>query len=1057
MQWLAELCIRRPIFGWVLTIIILVVGGAAYSGLGVDQFPKVDLPIVIITTVLPGSGARDMESDVSDKIEEAVNTVGGIDELRSISAEGVSQVVVTFVLEKNADVGVQEIRDAVNRVLPDLPAGIDPPTVSKLDPDASPILYIALRAPGKPVRDVTEFADKKIRRDFETVLGVGQVKLIGGVSRQVNVRVKAERLRSYGLTIQDLSQAISSQNLTVPGGTIESGGDRLTLRVDGRVKSASDLERLVLRDKNGGMIRVEDVATVEDAAEEPASAARWNGESTVVLAVRKQSGSNTITVVDSIREKIEDLKAKLPNGYSIEVLRDNSGSIRTGTEGVKEHLILGALLAALVVLLFLGNARSTLIAAFAIPTSIIGTFAVMAFQGYTLNVITLLALALAVGIVIDDAIVVLENIFSFIEKRGYSPVRAAREGTKEIGPAVLATTLSLVAVFLPVAFLGGIPGRFLASFGVTMSVSIAVSLFVSFTLTPMLASQWLKLAKHVPGAKRPILERAVDVFYKPLERGYLWLLAGAMKRRWIVVIACVVSLGGCFPLAGKAKTGFLPDDDKAQFEVVLRAPEGTGLRATELEAERMARALRAMPEVTGTLVTVGADEQKTQNQGSIYVALSAPDARKNSQSQVMNIAREKIVPLAPKGYRVSLALVSDFGGGGMQSAKIQYYLKARNLDELTAKSTELLSEFRKIPGAVDVDSNVYPGKPEIVVRIDRDRAADLGVNLADAAGTLRTFVEGEEISRFSEGGEQFDIHLRSVASDRVDEASLRELPMRSAKLGSVPLGQIATLVRSEGPSVINRLGRQRVVQFFANAAPGYSEGGIGTQMQNLVKAKNLPADFKFEPAGQTKEMAKLAKGFLFAMLMAFVFMYLILAAQFNSWLHPVTILSSLPLTLPFAVLSIVLFDQAIDMFAALGIFVLFGVVKKNAILQVDHTNQLRREGQPRDEAILHANRDRLRPILMTTIAFVAGMMPLLTSKGIGSGFNRATAGVIVGGQSFSLLLTLVAVPVIYSYLDDLSQWIRKVRGLPPLDFTKDGTVEDEEPPPPHTPEHAPAE
>lgn len=1024
MQWLAAICVRRPIFATVLILLITVVGIAGYVKLGVDRFPNVDLPIVVVTTRLPGAAPEDVETEITDKIEESVNTISGIDELRSISSEGVSQVIITFVLEKDVNVASQEVRDRLQLTIPDLPDDIELPTVQKLDPDAQPIIQLALGWKGHDTKDITELADKSVRRSFESVSGVGQVSIIGGQKRQVNVWLDPVRMRAMNVTALDVKRAIASQNLTLPGGRVDTGPEQLTLRIHGRVERPEEIGALLVRQEAGHSILVRDVARVDDGAEEHETAALLNGDPRVVLAIRKQSGSNTVQVVDAIRGRFEAVRKGLPEGADFEVVRDDSGVIRTSVNGVREHLVVGAILAAIVVFFFLGSGRSTIIAALAIPTSIIGTFALMAFMHYTLNTITLLALALAVGIVIDDAIVVLENIYRFVEEKKIEPAKAAVEATQEIGLAVLATTLSLIAVFLPVAFLGGIPGRFLSSFGVTMAFSIGVSLFVSFTLTPMLASRWLK--RRPEGSAKPLGERIVDAFYRPIERVYMAMLRFVLSHRWIVAVAAALTLGSCVPLAGAAKKGFLPTNDEAQFEVVVRAPEGTSLAQTQLITNRIAQELRGWKEVSLTLMTIGDDAAKTQNVGRIYTRLTDPADRKLSQSELMNRARTDILARQSKDLRLSVQEVSAFGGSGFSTAKIQYTVRGPDLKKLEAATTRILAKMREIPGAVDVDSSLIAGKPEVGVFIDRHRAADLGVSVADTAATLRVLVDGEKVSAYEEKGEQYDVRLRAEPQYRDDMSALSMLTLPSPRLGLVPLRSVVDLKRGAGPATIDHLNRRRVVTLLSNVKPGFSDGAVADAVGKIIKDEKLPADYVAEPAGQTKEMGRVFVSFGVAILLSLVFMYLVLAAQFESWLHPITIITSLPLTLPFAVLSVVLFDQSLDIFSFLGIFVLFGVVKKNAILQVDHTNQLRAKGMPRFEAVLEANRDRLRPILMTTLAFVAGMLPLVISKGIGANNNRATAGVVVGGQTLSLLLTLLATPVVYMFYEDVGNWFGRI-------------------------------
>ena len=1030
MQWLAKLCVRRPVFTAVLMLAISVVGTAGYFQLGLDQFPKIDFPAVVITTVLPGAAPEEIETEITDKIEAAVNTISGIDELRSASVEGVSQLFVSFTLDKDVNVAAQEVRDHVNTALQNLPRGVEQPIIAKFDPDAVPILYVSVHA-DRPVREITEIADKRIRRGIESIAGVGQVSIVGGRKRQINVWIDPVALRSMSLVAADVQRAIATQNLTTPGGTVQAGPTELTLRVQGRVTSPAAVGQIVVREVNSHAIRVADVARVEDGEEEEETAAFQNGKRTIILSIRKQSGENTVAVVDAVRDRLADVEKALPAGYKLEIVRDASGVVRTSVNAVKEHLLMGALFASLVVLIFLGNLRSAVIAAIAIPVSIVGTFAIMWIEGFTLNMITLLALALAVGIVIDDAIVVLENIFRFIDEKRLKPFPAAIKATKDIGLAVLATTLSLMAVFIPVAFMSGIVGRFLKGFGLTMAFAIAVSMLVSFSLTPSLSARWLDgpltdengrpLPKH-----QSWLERLVDRFYKPIEGVYMAMLRWVIKHRWVVVVLCVGTLYSMGPLMKLVPKGFVPENDEAHFEINVRAPEGTSLQATALIAERIARQVRDLtPDVKLTLMSIGDSQLKVPNLAKIYVRLIDPREREATQIQIMARVRNEIVPKQPKTMRIDISEVDAFSSG-QSTAAVQYGISGPDLDKLNEYAQQMVDYLKKTPGAVDVASNVIVGKPEVQVLIDREKAADLGVQVSDVADTLRLLIGGLKVSTYAEGGEDYDVRARAEKRYRTDVEGLALVTVPSSRFGSVPLREVVSLKPATGPSVINRVNRQRQVAVNANVAPGFGESDILNSLIQVVKDMHLPAAYRAEAQGRSRETGKATANFLLAFGMSFIFMYLVLAAQFESWLHPITILLCLPLTIPFALVSLLIFHQSLNIFTALGLLVLFGVVKKNSILQVDHTNHLRKTGMARLDAILQANKDRLRPILMTTVAFVAGMIPLAFSKGIGAGQSQATGSIVIGGQSLSLILTLLATPVAYSLFDDASMWIGRV-------------------------------
>ncbi|MBX3159583.1 MAG: efflux RND transporter permease subunit [Deltaproteobacteria bacterium] len=1021
MQWLANVSVRRPVFATVLILIFVVVGAVGYKSLGVDKFPKIDFPLVTIVTPYPGASPLAVESDVTKKIEEAVNTVTGLDTLTSVSTEGVSLVIAQFALEQDPKAAAQDISEHIATVLRDLPPGIRP-EVRRADPDAAPVIVLSVKGPkGVSIRELTRFADKQVKQRIERLSGVGQIVILGGQKRQVNINLDPIRLAAAGVSALEVQKAIAAGNANVPGGRIETGPTNTSLRVEGRAVDPMAIGDIVVRQQAVHPIRVRDVADLVDSEEDAETSASRNGVPAIALSVRKQSGTNTVAVVDLVQAAVAELQTKLPAGYSVDVVRDNSVQIRTSASAVLEHLVIGAILAAFVVLLFLGSLRSTVIAAIAIPVSIIATFGLMMIAGFTLNLMTLLALALAVGIVIDDAIVVLENIYRFIDEKKMKPFPAAIHATKEIGLAVLATTLSLMAVFLPVAFMSGIVGRFLFSFGMTMAFAIAVSMVVAFTLTPMMASRMLPAPPAEGERRRSWLERGSDFIYRPIARVYSGVLAFCLRHRWVVGIAIFGSCSMTMPMCKKVGGDFLPPNDEAQFEIYVQTPEGTTLEATTIVAERLARKTRQYPEVKSTLVTIADGDQRQPNVGRVYALMTDPVDRVRNQAEVMEQVRKEVLDDVPKGTRVAVQQVNDFSIGG-QNAVVSYVISGPELEKLEIYGKKVLEEMRKVPGVVDLDSSLLDPVDEATVTPDFARAAMLGVDPQIITATLGILVGGQKTSTFEDRGDEYPVYLRAAERFRNDPNALSLIAVPSATLGQVPLTDVIVAGSGRATSKITRQSRERAVTITMNVSPGYSESDIVAALEKTVKNLDMGPGYTAEPFGRSKEMAKMQKAFMFAILLAVVFMYLVLAAQFESWLYPFIIMLSLPLVVPFAVMSLVITGGSLNIFSMLGIIVLFAMVKKNAILQVDHANGLRRQGLPRTEAVLAASRDRLRPILMTTFAFVAGMLPLVTSQGVGSGFSKAMASVVVGGQTLSLLLTLVAIPVIYTWFDDLANF-----------------------------------
>ncbi len=1056
MQKLAEICIRRPVFAAMIVLSLVVVGAASYFKLGVDRFPSVDLPTVAVRTILPGASPEEMETLVSQRIEEVVNTVDGIDNLRSVSVQGNSIVIATFNLNRDIDTAAQDVRDRVSTVVRDLPPDAKPPIVVKFNNDSTPVLTIALSGQ-RSIRELTEYADKVVKVQLERAGGVGAVDVVGGLDRAINVWVDAERLAAYKIPITAVRDALQRQNADVPGGNVETGRRELVLRTLGRYTNPRDMEELVVTNINGAPIKIRDIGRVEDGTKEQRSVARLNGQPTVTLEVRRQSGANTVEVIHNVKEQLARVSAQLPSDIKLETIRDQERYIDAALHEITRHLILGSILASLVVLLFMRSWRATLIAAIAIPSSVVSTFGMMRAMNFTLNGVTMLALVLMVGVVIDDAIVVLENIFRFVEEKRITPMRAAKEATADIGLAVMATTFSLVVIFLPVSFMSSISGRFLFQFGITAAVAVLVSLLVSFTLTPMMSARLLRTEDAAAGhaGHHDTISSAASRrgFYALIDRSYTSLLQLAMRHRAIVAVIAIAVALSSIPLYRVVKQEYIPSDvDEAEFDVNVNAPEGTNIDAMNEAVLAVEKDLLTTPGVRLILSSSGGSFLGAVNSASVYVRIASHEERVFSltklwnsirsghpltafrgnytQRDVMQEVRQRVQKYAPLRFSVRNAPSFNIGGGNFD---IDFVFRGPELTELAKYADTLRQKTKEIGGIVDADTTLKLDKPELRVHINRERAADLGVDTSNISTALRLMVGGDDqVSRFRDPSvnEDYDVQLRLSERDRKDAATISRLYVPSTRAGLVRIDNLVDIKEELSPSRIDRLDRQRQASMRAGVAPGFALADRLDALRKTAAAMNLPAAYSTIVAGRGRELERTFVEFLWAFLLSIIFMYMILASQFESPIPPFTILLSLPLSVPFALLSLWLLSDTLNLYSALGILVLFGVVKKNAILQIDHMNNLRTLGMERDAAIIQGNRDRLRPILMTTLALVAGMSPLALGTGPGAEERRSIAIVVIGGQSLSLLLTLIATPVVYSLLDDMrstAQWRRLAR------------------------------
>ena len=1030
-----DVCIRRPVFTAMLVIAPIVLGLAAYPRLGVDLFPNVDLPLVTVTTTLRGASVEEMETGVTKPIEEIVNTVSGIEQLRSTTKEGMSQVAIEFVLEKNGAVAAQEIDAKVRTILGQLPEGTDAPIIDKFALDAAPVLTLAISG-RRDAREITEIARKLIKEDLESLPGVGAVILVGGRQRAIQISIDTDRLQKYdNLTIEDVRQAITRENQEQPGGRIDQGPREVVLRTMGRIREPADFAQLIVANRHGQPIRIQDIGTVTDSIEEPRglsrlwtnlSAASGPGDLAVSLIVQKQSGTNTVAVVEAVKHRLEEIRAVLPDDVVVQIIRDQSRFIENSIHEVQVHLLLAAVLVSLTILLFMRDWRTTLIATLSIPTSMIATFAFMDFMGFTINNITMLGLILAIGIVVDDAVVVHENIFRHMEEYGLSAREAAASATAEIALAVVATTFSLLVIFIPVIFMGGRVGRFFVSFGYVVAFSILMSMMISFTMTPALCSRFLKAEDGHAATKGGPVWRLVEGFY-------MAALRFSLAHRWLIVFVSVGVFASTPTLMKIVGKDFVPRDDTSEFEVVVTLPEGTSLeRADEVLAEVEQR-LRGVRGVTKTFTTIGDTSGRTaRGQGEvtragIYCRLVDLREREYSQFEVMQDARKILVDYPD--LRAAVQDVAAIAASGFRQVMIDLNLRGPDMEKLQQYSQTITDWMRAQGPYVDVDTSLSFRKPEMRIVPNRERASELGVSVQAISATTNVLVGGFPVSTYKEADQQYDVWLRADRGFRDDPADIARLTVPSSKpgIGVVELGNVADFEEAQGPSTIERFSRQRQVVVSANLE-GKALGEGVDDLAAFVKTLDLPADYRWEFIGQAKNLNDTMANFVIAFALAFLFMYMILAAQFESLVHPITILLALPLTIPFAILSLILLRTNLDIYAMFGLFMLFGIVKKNGILQVDYTNVLRSRGVPRDRAILEANAVRLRPILMTTVMLVAAMIPMAMGEGPGAASRAGMAKVILGGQVLSLLLTLLLTPVAYSLWDDLTVFVLRLTG-----------------------------
>lgn len=989
----------------MINLALLVAGLFAYTRLNVDAMPQIDIAVVSITTTLEGASPELIESQITRPIENAVAILSGLDNIQSTCDVGISTVQVTFTVGTDGNAALQQCRDKVGAIANDFPEGTLNSVFAKFSSQESAVMTVALSSQ-RPVRELTEMAEYDLAQKLQTVSGVGDVVINGGQKRQIRIFVDSEKLEELKIPLQVVVQALQSHNAQVPGGTIRSHNNQYLLTVDGKISRPQDFAEIVLQEssnqgQHARLIRLGEVAQVLDSQEDAMSFSRLNGQPVVTLDIKKTADANLLKVVGGVRDRLDELKSSLPKDVSVSVVRDNSVSITQSVDDLKLDLLLGAGLACLTVMIFLGNFRLTLIAGTAIPVSLVATLAVMYALGYTLNFMTLLALSLAVGIVVDDAVVVLENIASKLELNpGMQPQEASALGVGEIAFAVVATTLSLVALFVPLAFMPGIIGMYFRSWGITMAAAILLSMVVSFTLTPMLCSRWLRPAK-------PKSKVESDPWYQRL---YLVILKVSLKLRWLLLLGSLGIFLLSAPLLAEVGKEFTTKEDQGNYTIRLKIPHSWTLERLASELRPLETEIARLPQVETVLTTCN------QVDGSLYVKLK-PYAQRQPYT-VFQASREARQALGRYPiFEPSVAL------GDSDPFELEFTVLGDDLEVLRKLGQGIQEKLSKIPGVVDLKLSVEAGQPEISVHLDPDRAADLGVDVQQAGQAVQVAVAGLKVSTFQDGERGFDVRVQLQPNQRAQPQDVGQLLVPSSKShsGLVTLDQVAQVSMQEGSASIQRYQRQRKLAVQANLVAPASLQGVNSEAQKALDELKPPKGYGPVATGNSKLMADTALAAFQSFLLSVLFMYMIMASQFENLLEPALILMTLPLAVPFAIFSLIAAHMTLNIFSVLGLFLLFGVVKKNAILQIDRTNQLRATGMSSREAILEANRDRLRPILMTTLTLVVAMIPV--ALGGPTGATRAPmAMVVVGGQSLCLLLTLVVVPAATSILEDIQNW-----------------------------------
>ncbi|MBD3170781.1 MAG: MMPL family transporter [candidate division Zixibacteria bacterium] len=1036
-MYLADSSIKRPVTATMLILGLVVLGLTSFSQMDVDLWPDIDIPYVLVQTVYPGANPDAVETEVTIKIEEAVNQVSGLDHIQSISGEGYSIVVAGFVLEKDGPTAAQEVREKVAGIRAELPDDVEEPVIQRFDFDAEPIMSVVISGE-RPIREITEYTRINIKRRFESIQGVGAVRLVGGSLREILVEVDPAKLEEFGFSINQINYAIQMANLDVPGGKIEKGDSQLILRTSGRLQRVSEFNDIIVNNEDGRQTYLSEVAAVYDTTEEATSFTRYNGREAVGLEIIRQSGANTVNVANDIREELDRLREGLPKGMDIEIVRDNSVFIEESIDDVIVNMVYGGTLAVLVIFLFLANIPSTLISAAAIPTSIIATFTFMRMLGFTINFMSLLALSLAVGLLIDDAIVVIENIYRHLSM-GKSGKKAASDAASEIGLAVTATTLSIIVVFLPVAFMSGIIGRFFFQFGLSIAFAVAVSYLIAFTLTPMLSSRLLKQEKE---DEKTFFQRLFSPFnnmVKRFSRLYYHILNWSLRRRFAIIVISTLLFIGSLGIGSLIGQEFMAPSDRAQMVISFEAPSEYTLQSTKEMTSKIEHILGDYTEVKDVLTSIGSGDNPV-NEGYLFIKLVDKSDRDRSDVELVDEIRQKLKVIPG----VEFSLITEQGEGGGEKP-VEYSVRGPAGPRLERLGEYALKAMRSVPFSADVSSSEKKGKVEYQVEVDRRAASDLGLDVGTIAMNLRSMIEGDEVSKFREGDEEYDIRVKISEENITDVRDVSTLMIPSTKKidGNniqVPLGRVAEIQKDVGPTELRRFDRLREIRIGSNIGLGGYQGNIAQDFEKNMASINVPPGYEVGATGSTEVMRESFQNIFLALILAVVFIYLVLASQFENFIDPFSIMFSLPLSIVGALLGLWIFGSSISIMSLIGVVLLMGLVTKNAILLIDFAKQKRAAGIERNQALLEAGQVRLRPILMTSLSLIFGVLPLALAIGPGAEMRAPMARAVIGGMISSTFLTLIVVPVVYSILDDVvnSRIIRAIFGISKKEGTDKG-------------------